>query len=278
MTAEPIRMEPPFDERIIWNLPWDDYHSRDWALNPSRMVYGFKSMRHLRYHESDEKPERNKLIGSATHAAVLEPDEFSKRFAVCHCTRRDGIKDYELWKWNNEGKTPINPSEYEESMRIADAVWANKEARELLDGARCECSVFTEDRGVQCRGRVDGLNDTVMFDLKTTADIEPHKFGGWCARLRYVERMACYRRWLRKRGQAVDDAKILAVESSPPHDVVIFPLHDIHLENAESRMVEILDRVKQCSKNDVWPGVGADGPVELYVPNWSMDEDELDYS
>lgn len=272
-------LTPPFVNRIDPVMSWDDYLSARGA-NPSRLIKGLKSMLSFRNYRGNDKPDRGMRVGSLTHCLTLEPDRFAERYAVFEGAFRENTKAYQTWEWKNPGKEPVKPLEYEQAARVADAVRSNGHAKSLLDAIQPEVSLFCEDHGVQCKGRVDGLEAGLLIDLKTTTNVEMNAFGRVFGTLHYAAKMACYKRWAEKlMGSSIDDIFVISVETKGDYDVAVVPIPAVILENAWPRVARILQRIPECIERDEWPGVAEGGLYELHVPNWSMDVDEvLDWS
>jgi len=265
---------PPFKNHIDASMSWEDY-KRAPGINPSRIVKGIKSMKSFKNYGGDDKPDRGLLVGSITHLLIFEPDTFYGRYAIFNGQRREDSKKYQLWKWKNEGKEAVSPDAYDQARRTADAVRNSPEAMELIEATQHEVSLFLEDFGMQCRGRVDGLQvGKLLLDLKTTTNVEPHAFGRIFARLHYAEKMSCYKRWVEKlTGADIPEVKVIAVETKDDYDVTVFPIREPVLENAWPRAEKILQCVRECIEEDSWPGVGAE--CELVIPNYAMDDEDV---
>jgi len=273
----PLIFCEPYLNEFMFDLPWADYREAV-GLNPSRLVRGIKSMLHFSTADGDEKPQRQTIVGAATHALVFEPERFDDRFAIFTGSVKRG-KDWDIWQWKNEGKEAIKPGEYDEAHLVADRVWAKKQARDLLERCRPEVSIFVEENGIQCKGRADAIGSGLLLDLKTTTNVEMQSFGRVFASLNYAAKLACYSRWAGKLGNPIKEIFLICAETKGDYDVTITEVPMVIIENAWPRVERILQRIPECIERDHWPGVDEGGVYELHVPNWAMDEEEiLDWS
>lgn len=268
----------PYRNGIVRNMPDADYREAK-GISPSWLVEGLKSMKHLRFPPVRE-PTPNMLIGSLAHCMVLEPEEVDSRYAVCNVIRNKRHKAYQEWLEEHDGCEAVKNAEWQQALSMASAVRRDPMAKDIL--RRCsnpEASIFCEDFGVQCKGRVDQFGPGLLVDVKTTPNIEMHAFGRVFANLNYAARLACYARWLGKCGVAVHEVYLITVENQFPFDVAVVPVPMPILENAWPRIEKILKAIPECVERHRWPGVANGGLYELHVPTWSMPEEEiLDWS
>ena len=113
-----------------------------------------------------------------------------------------------------------------------------------------------------------------IVDLKTTADADPRRFGAIAARYGYHEQMAWYRWGIEQTTGLADwPVHIVAVESSPPHDVVVYALDLVTLEAGLESARGLLRQVAECRASGKWPGRYG-GETTLNLPNWAFDDGE----
>lgn len=266
-----------FINEIDPDMSWPDYLAFE-GVNPSRLVHGLKSMKSFQSYAGSDKPDRGMIVGSATHLLIFEPDKFDDRYAIFDGRRSERTKAWQMFTWKYPGKEAIKPDEYEQASRTAEAVRSDPLAMDLIRSTKTEVSLFCEDFGLQCKGRVDGLGH-ILLDLKTTTNVEMRAFGRVFATLNYGVKLACYKRWAEKLGNPVSEVFVVAVETKGEFDVAVIPVPEIVLENAWSKAEQVLKRIPQCMADDHWPGVAEGRLYELCVPNWSMDEEDvLDWS
>lgn len=274
-------LEPPFFNDIQYDFPWDDYLPLP-GMNPSRIVHGFKSMLQLWQSNEprDEKPDRGKLIGSMTHTLIFEPEFFNNRFAVYQGVGTRATKDYKKFALEHHSREVTKPNEYDTAVDVSAAVRRDPLAREIIDATRHEVTVRCEYKGMllKCKGRLDCYGDGIIADLKTTTDVSPDKFGRVAANLHYTSKLGLYREFIARVTGEICEVKVIAVETEPPYDVVVYKIPEIVLDNAMEKVDRIMDKLPECIINNHWPGV-ADGRVmDFPVPNWAMSEEELDWS
>ena len=220
-------------------------------------------------------------MGRAVHTAVLEPDRFPLEYVVFSGPRRAG-KDWEAFAAANRDKTILKSDDYENCLRIRDAVRGNRDAARLLDGegsrvrSDTELSVKWERDGVQCKGRVDILTSLPsLADLKTTRDLS--RFESTVARYLYHGQMAWYADGIKATGWTYPDCYLIAAQSVAPFDVVVYQLTDETMAAGRAVVDRLFRLYQECTESGEWPGLGADGVRELRLPSWatSADSDEL---
>lgn len=271
-----IQIKPPYIETVDLRMGWNSYCGAV-GLNPSRWVQGLRSMKHLKHGDGAEKPHKETLVGSATHCLVFEPEKFYERFAIYTGSRRQG-KAWNEFLAEHAGKDILKENEHSEASEVAHHVVGDRIAESVLRKVNPEVSLFAELNGVQCKGRVDGLGNGILLDLKTTTNVSMYQFGRVFANLRYAEKLAAYRALCRKHDIAVNEVYIIAAETKAPYDVTVTPVPELILDQAWERMERLLERVKECVETDYWPGTAEGDFYELHVPNWAMDDDVLDWS
>lgn len=238
------------------------------AVNYSTLRWMAVSPAHYKWHlDHPATPTPSMELGIAVHMAILEPAKFAERY-VSYPGRRAG-KDWDAFQAANMDKDILKTDDYERVREIAAAVRRHPVANHLLEVGEAE-KVLTwtdEKTGLPCKGRVDWLNGIGLVDLKTSFDIEPWKFNSTAARQGYHAQLAFYRRGLRADGLDAP-AKILAVETEPPYDVMVYSLDEDALWVGDQFIDMMLAKVKHCTETNVWPGRAAE-EVPLVLPGWA---------
>jgi len=218
-------------------------------------------------------------VGLATHCHVLEPDAYRDRFTCFAETRRGKAWDLVRAAADQQGLTVLSEKESAQAVGAAAAVLANPYAAALLTGGRREHFItWTDaDTGLVCKGRVDQVGARLV-ELKTAARMDLRTFQAQAARLGYHAQLAFYLDGL---GAAYiappDDPAIIAVQSTMPHDVVVYLMPPDVIEAGREEYKRLLARLKECQTRKVWPGVAPDGPVRFALPAWyGVDQGDLD--
>ena len=217
-------------------------------------------------------------IGRAAHTLVLEPDLFEARHPIFPGASRRG-KAWDAFVADYKGEDPgdiLIEREMELALGCAEAIRTNPEAmRNLHEGVTEHVITWADaDTGFPCKGRCDSVNGHLV-DLKSTASIDPRVFPGEAARLGYHGQLAFYLDGLTAMGVLDSGAKvppvIVAVESEPPHDVVVWTIPDGTIDTGRCLYKRLLLRLAECQDTGIWPGV-APAPLSLVLPAWAVGE------
>ena len=250
------------------------------ALNVSRLKRMGISPLHFR-HAGDERTAA-KSLGTAAHAAILEPELFAA-MPVYEGVRRG--KDWDAFQAQHAGANILTAKEHAEAVAMAAAVELNPAVAKLLHAKGARELTITWDRdGRPCKGRVDLITQSGaaahIVDLKTARDIDPRVFGAQAYRLGYHVQAAWYHDAVAAyvaRGKTEPrfhkvHYTIIAIESSPPYDCIPFRVPPEIIDVGRAEYEEHLARLAVCEQTGRWPG-RVDGDAELELPAWAMAED-----
>lgn len=125
-------------------------------------------------------------IGNATHAALLEPDVFSREYVKMpdfDLRTSSGKLQSEAFKNNMCGKNILSHDDYELVISMRESALAHPIISQLLTSkGESEVSIFFEVDGVKCKCRPDRIVDPSVFnqhiivDVKTCADVSKFNF------------------------------------------------------------------------------------------------------
>lgn len=211
-------------------------------------------------------------VGRASHTLTLEPEKFNREFVVWQGGRRQGGA-WERFKSDNPCRAILTQAQYDNARQARDAVLANAGASAILAIGDVEKSIQWTDpeTGMPCKARLDHVRAAVT-DLKTTADPSPEPFTRTAFRLDYLLQMAWYRDgWEHVTGERLP-AKIIAVGSKPPYDVVVYDLPEHVLEFGRVQYQSRMRKLVECLESNTWPGVAPGGAV-LEIPAWATIEE-----
>lgn len=266
-------------------------------MNPSTLVHGIHSMRRLKRVIDDGYQTKSDamILGSGIHCLLLEPEQFTARFAVVpgfHLDPRNSKSNGEAsqskatsfykgavaeFKEKNANKEFIDADQYNTALSAITAIRSHHIAAGIIEDCEKEVVLTGELFGLPMKGRADLVGD-VLADVKTTRDAAAFPFGRMFVNLHYGFRMAIYRELVRQTTGRELDVLMIAQETSGDFDTAVYRVPDIVLDNALGQVETIIRRYQSCLESGVWPGVdGGAGVLELVVPQWAM-SDELDWS
>jgi|2_EtaG_2_1085320.scaffolds.fasta_scaffold02035_6 hypothetical protein len=289
---------------ILTQIPFADYVGMP-QINPSLLTHAFKSWKQFRHVQLNGfQPKTPTRVGTQLHSMVelLPLEKFQDEYVVMPdyktspdnvtgtgkpSTSRTGwVKDQEAaFKDANGGAEVLELSEHKRVRRMLKSVQECPDALDLIEGSQKEMSMTAEMCGIQCKGRMDGIKpvSSILWDLKSTASIQPQAFGRTATNLNYVFKMAFYTRLIVANGGAVDRVFFIAVQDARPHkdgvtwneapDCTVIEVPMIAIENTFSTIDRLLYELKACQDENAWPGVASH---ELYIPNWAMPEEDLE--
>ena len=249
-------------------MTFEEYQAID-AINWTTLKHMRTSPAHYKWHLENPTPHTASMeLGTAVHCAILEPERFAREF-VPYRKRRAG-KDWDEFEAANVTRTILRGEDFDTALAIVAAVRRHPVANHLLEVGEAEkVLVWTDDKtGLKCKGRADWVNGIGLVDLKTSFDITQWKFSATAARQGYHAQLAFYRRGLFATGIEVP-TKLLAVETEPPFDVLVYSLSEDELWAGECLVDMLLAKVKACQESNVWPGRSAE-EVPLQLPGWAF--------
>jgi exodeoxyribonuclease VIII len=245
-------------------------------------------------------PQRaGQLEGNLAHCAILEPEEFEKRYAVMPegAPRRpteaqwnakkpseDSLAAMTWWRALNEqtgGKTIVTHDQYEAAVRQAVSVRALPEIGEALASGKAEVSAFwtDEETGVECRCRPDFVHPVrddavLLLDVKTFSSAAPNEFRRQVARKRYDVQAALYSDGYSKAsGLEVLGFIFLAAETEYPFAANAFMLDEESLEAGRQKYRKNLRTYAECERTNTWPGYST-GIDVIRLPQWALISEE----
>jgi len=274
---------------LRYGEPIDVYHADKSAIsktgldqiNQSPFIYYSRSLDPSR---PDERQKVGQLEGNLAHCAVLEPDEFSKRYIV----GPDVIRSTKIWKdfeAENVDRVCIKPDQYEAAMRQADSIRGLPDIREYLGNGRAEVSArwIDPETGVRCRCRPDwvspcGSKTDRLLDVKTYSDASPEEFKRQIARKAYHIQDAFYSDgYAFASGRDVVEFIFIAVETEWPFAAAAYRLNTDSREEGFNEYRRLLDIYEECLRSNKWPGY-TEQTVEIELPAYAFATREVEIS
>lgn len=268
---------------IVEGLDIEAYHSGPGisksgldSINANPFIYW---SRHLDPNRPERERKAGQLEGTLAHCAILEPDEFKKRYIVGPDTTR-AAKAWKDFEAAHPDLIVIKGDEYSVAMRQADAVRRLPEVAEALSRGRAEVSAYWTDpvTGELCRCRPDwehpaGESGVILLDVKTCSDASPQEFARQIARKRYHVQDSFYSDgYALASGREVLAFVFVAVESEWPHAACALMLDDQGKEQGRREYRRNLNTYAECRKSGVWPGYSQSIEI-VNLPAWAITEE-----
>lgn len=264
----------------------EQYHSGPGISKSHLDVISSASPRHYwhKYLNPDREPEEPtpaKVLGSAIHSIILEPDLFSQAYVPNPGIERKsnvGKAEYEAFLAQNKGKIILTDDQYQRCLQVRDAVHRHPVASGLLRGGKAEQSFYAVDpeTGELIKCRFDYLHDGggMAVDVKSAEDASPAGFGKSVYNYRYDLQPPWYFDVLEiNYGEVPKDWVFLAVEKDPPFAIGIYYPTPEQIEAGRRVARRDFLRIVQAKREGLWPDYGYE-PAEVKMPPWSRRGDE----
>ncbi len=253
-------------------IPFAEYQGSR-ALNISALKNMRRSPLYYRYRlDHPMKATAAMHLGTATHAAVLEPDRFALDYIVWDGGRKAG-KAWEEFAGSVGAANILSAKEHETILGMAAAVRANRYASMYLATGAAEVTLEWADdlTGFDCKGRADWITRDgsahVVVGLKTAKDCRQIPFGNQSARLGYHLQWAFYFDGFYTINGVEPRMVEIVVENEEPFDVAVYVIGDDVLEAGRLEYRRLLDRVAECETSGKWPGA-VENQESLSLPSW----------
>lgn len=277
----PLEFEPP---AIVEHLPSETYHAdmdsvgagglRELARSPLHHWWANR-----RPPREVKEPTPSQRLGTAIHAAVLEPERFASDFAVAPDVDRRfkaGKEAYAEFLESIGDAEIISASDHATALIIAQRVHESALGRMFFEGeTRTELSVYWTDRatGVRCRIRPDLVpsGHPVLVDLKSCSSAQDVRFRNAAWDWGYHVTAAFYvDGWKAATGEKRDYV-FAAWEKEEPYANAWYFAEDEVLEAGRTEYRRLLRIYAECLDSDNWPGY-SEQLQPLLLPPWAMDK------
>jgi len=215
-------------------------------------------------------------MGTALHCLSLDGTEAFDRQYI---KKPDGIKlntkEGKEWKdgvgrkkvLSSGGKDDPWGSVQGMAAELAKLAWFDPSQADYIK--HNEVSVYWEDRGVNCKARLDRLviEEGIVLDLKTTDSVDPETFMKKVVNLGYDFQAAYYTRAAMAAYDKPFRFIFVAVERKAPYTVDLFEVSPDMMHEGFYKVEKALDLYAKCDKSGEWP---TKEPVirQLEYPGW----------
>lgn len=261
------------------------------ATNWSSLKYmGISPLHYLHNLRNPRTDSEALLLGRLTHAMVFEPDQVAFRYITSprfHKGQNDstaigngydgGKQAFAAWVGSIGTKEIVEMDLMLRARAMRDAIVSDPVAGPLVTSGHSERRIEWIDAstGILCRGRFDHLNGC-LADLKTTRSLVT--FERDIAKFGYHSQLAWYESGVHAAGLVTVGApRLVAVENVPPHDVQVLTFEPDDLAVGRRVYRAALDRLAECRRTGLWPGVSGGVARRVALPAWAgpIEEPEL---
>lgn len=264
----------------IYDLSSDAYHASE-GISRSGIMEFRKSPLHYRHRyiskTNQEKNTAAKAFGSVLHTYILEPQLFDKEYLVVPKVNRQSKAGKDEWaayeaKAAANNLVLVNESDFENVLRLSEALTANKVALDLIKKGQAEKSIYFTDQstGVLCKARPDVLHENMVIDLKTSSDGTFRSFQRDIHKYGYYIQAAMIRDGIRAvLNQEISSFIYVVLEVSEPYPVAIYILNEETIDKGEMVYKKELVKFKHCMEANDWPSYE---PREINLPPYLLAE------
>lgn len=250
------------------------YHAAE-GISKSGLALILRSPAHFRYPEPKE-PTRAMVIGSALHAAILEPELFASQYMLLKDVKDRRASEYKQAVAVHGADFVLTGKEADYVAGMQESVRCHPYARQaLLQPGRAELSVSSKDpvTGVVVRIRPDWLPDSgPMLDLKTTLDARYDAVSRSVVNYTYHMQQAFYQDvWEWETGEK-RPFEFLFIEKAMPHACKTYRLDEEAIQEGRRMYRQALNLYAECLERDEWPAYDAE-PEYMSLPTWAIDTD-----
>lgn len=231
---------------------------------------------------AEEERKGDALEGALLHCALLEPDQFDRRYAVGPDVSR-ATKAWKEFEAEHAGRQCIKPGQRAAAYAQADSVRRLPEMRDALGRGQAEVSAYWKDpeTGVLCRCRPDwvtpvGASDdaVILVDAKTYGSADPAEFARQIGRMAYHRQDAWYRDgYALASGKKVLAFVFAAVETAWPYAATAIVLDDASVEQGRRECRRLVNRYAECLAADRWPSY-TESIATVSLPAWAFDKED----
>ena len=215
----------------------------------------------------EKKPAPALILGSLTHAAILEPKDLGNQFKVVSSRTTKKGKE-EAAEAEAKGITAVTADQWDLAMAMRESVHREKEAADLLATGVAEKSWWSVDEStsLDIKARSDWFTGNTIVDLKTSrSGAAPKEFAKSVANLGYHLQAAHY--------LEVTGAKrfiFLVIQSEWPFDIGLYELDEQSIDLGYRQRRRALDQISECQISDHWPSHSESGVQSLTLPRWAF--------
>ncbi len=244
----------------------EDYHADKEFVSSSQLKYMINESPAYYYDRLLRKscdPTESMALGTLVHHAVLEGEDFIKRYVVMpkfegHANSLVHKQAKREWLAAHKHKVIVTEEEIKTLEGTYESIFKHQDAAAILTDSRFERSGYYRDpaTGILCRIRYDSYdeNSAILADIKAVRSCKRGDFTYAIRDYRWDLSMAMYGYGIKQiDGKAPDNFVFIAVEKTPPYHCAVYELGKESLQVGFSDYRLALNRLEECREANVWP-------------------------
>jgi len=252
-------------------IPNEEYHASSGISNSALSELKKSPLHYWSKYLAPERPPSHETpamrIGTAVHAAILEPHLFESEYVQAPKVDRRTKEGKAAWEALPEHAVKLSFDEWNQCVKMRESVRSTPVGKRLLSDGEAEASYYIEYDDILCKCRPDWVTDKVIVDVKTTDDASSSGFMRSAIKFGYHRQAAWYLDLLNEYGTPKEAFVFCVVEKTAPYAVAWYYATDEMIEAGRRECMELLNTFKHCLSTDRWPGYG-DEIQPLKMPEW----------
>lgn len=262
---------------IYYDISNEDYH-KDSAIGSTTIKAISVSPANLYFNPF--KGSKSAHIGTAIHAALLEPDVFKREFTLRPDITTRASKEFKTLAEEFDSERIIIGSEVEAINRMVVSSLLNDDFTDYVSArGHSEVSMFAHcpETGLNLKCRFDRLSDSHAYplDVKSCRDASQRGFSQAIGQYHYHVQAAFYLYVLKLvTGKDFNQFAFFAIENSPPYKNCMYYIGEESLELGRKTMFEAMNKLVECMQDEELHTEGMVLPSsEINVPGYLLDNE-----
>lgn len=219
------------------------------------------------------------MIGSAVHAAILEPEIFNKKYMMgkkFDRRKKAGREQFTLFVAENSDKIFLTEEQYDSISKMRDSVYDHPKARDVLSlKMEAEKEIFFEMDGVACKAKLDAVVPEIkaVIDFKTARTSSAESFKRDMVNLGYdLQAYWYYEAYKAAYGSYPAYYAFIVVSKEEPYPVGFFEVDTQFLDRGRYYAQKYLAKYKECVASNIWPKNESEDVIRINTPDWAIRE------
>ena len=265
-------------------IPATKFHADYDSIEALRWSHGkllLKSGKHFKAGQIEAEDESKFAVGTCVHGKFVEGKDLRSLFAI-----KPKAIDFRTnigKAWRNAQVLPILREEDSEAVeKMADALLLDPRAKQFIASCQLREHVIVQMlQEVRCKSRLDMVGfdhegRPGFVELKTALDVREEFWIKRCLKepFHYDGQVEFYAQMLARAWELEGRpwSVWLCVENKPPYDVAVYAPVNYMIASGIDKVRTVLNRFKEYSASNVWPGVSSNGIREIDAPEWRANQ------